>query len=80
MQAIPDTTKIVFNKVKIGFDVSMVAVSLAVCLLVLRELGSVGVGTIITSVLVGAILGVVNQWFGAKRDQLLFRSQISKNA
>lgn len=80
MQAIPDTTKIVFNKVKIGFDVSMVAVSLAACLLVLRELGSVGVGTIITSVLVGAILGVVNQWFGAKRDQLLFRSQISKNA
>lgn len=80
MQAISDATKIVFNKVKIGFDVSMVAVSLAACLLVLRELGSVGVGTIITSVLVGAVLGVVIQWFGAKRDQLLFRSQISKNA
>ena len=80
MQAISDTTKIVFNKVKIGSDVSMVAVSLAACLLVLRELGSVGVGTIITSVLVGAVLGVVNQWFGAKSDQLLFRSQISKNA
>ena len=80
MQAISDTTKVVFNKVKIGFDVSMVVVSLAACLLVLRELGSVGVGTIITSVLVGAVLGVVNQWFGEKRDQLLFRSQISKNA
>lgn len=80
MQAISDTTKVVFNKVKIGFDVSMVVVSLAACLLVLRELGSVGVGTIITSVLVGAVLGVVNQWFGEKRDRLLFRSQISKNA
>ena len=80
MQAISDTTKVVFNKVKIGFDVSMVAVSLVACLLVLRELGSVGVGTIITSVLVGAVLGVINQWFGEKRDTLLFRSQISKNA
>lgn len=80
MQAISDTTKVVFNKVKIGFDISMVVVSLAACLLVLRELGSVGVGTIITSVLVGAVLGVVNQWFGEKRDRLLFRSQISKNA
>lgn len=80
MQAISDTTEVVFNKVKIGFDVSMVVVSLAACLLVLRELGSVGVGTIITSVLVGAVLGVVNQWFGEKRDRLLFRSQISKNA
>ena len=80
MQAISDTTEVVFNKVKIGFDVSMVVVSMAACLLVLRELGSVGVGTIITSVLVGAVLGVVNQWFGEKRDRLLFRSQISKNA
>lgn len=71
MQAISEKTNIAFNKVKIGFDVSMVLVSLISCILVLKALGSVGMGTIVAAVLVGTVLGVVTKMFGAKRDYLL---------
>lgn len=71
MKAISDVTHIVFSNVKIAFDVSMVAVSMISCLLVLHALGSVGIGTILAAVLVGTILGRLNQWFGTWRDALL---------
>ena len=71
MKAVSDVTHIPFNKVKIAFDVTMVAISLISCLIVLRTLGSVGIGTVIAALLVGAILGVVTKFFGEKRDRLL---------
>lgn len=71
MQAIAEKTGIVFNRVKIGFDVTMVLVSLAACLIALHSMGSVGIGTVIAAVLVGAVLGVINRRFGEKRDRLL---------
>ena len=71
MKAVADATHIPFNKVKIAFDVTMVAISLISCLIVLRTLGSVGIGTVIAALLVGAILGVVTKFFGEKRDRLL---------
>lgn len=71
MKAVSDKTNIVFNKVKIGFDITMVVISLCSCLLALGKLGSVGAGTIIAAVLVGAVLGVINRLFGEKRDLIL---------
>ena len=71
MQAIAEKTNTVFNKVKIRFDVTMVSVSLIACLIALRKLGAVGIGTIIASVLVGSVLGIVTKLFGQKRDMLL---------
>lgn len=70
MQAIAEKTNTVFNKVKIRFDVTMVSVSLIACLIALRKLGAVGIGTIIASVLVGSVLGIVTKLFGQKRDML----------
>lgn len=49
----------------------MVSVSLIACLIALRKLGAVGIGTIIASVLVGSVLGIVTKLFGQKRDMLL---------
>lgn len=72
MQAVAIKTNILFNKVKIGFDVSMVTISLIACLLTLGRLGSVGIGTIIAAVLVGTILGFVTRLFGVKRDAILY--------
>lgn len=72
MQAVSIKTHILFNKVKIGFDVSMVTISLISCLLTLGRLGSVGVGTIIAAVLVGTVLGFVTRLFGVKRDKILY--------
>ena len=56
---------------KVGFDISMVIISLISCLVALGTLGSVGVGTIIAAVLVGSVLGVITGWFGEKRDKIL---------
>ncbi len=71
MKAVSDTTHIIFSKVKIGFDVSMVTISLIACLVVLKEFGAVGIGTVVAAVLVGAVLGVLTKLFGEKRDKLL---------
>lgn len=74
MKAISDTTHIEFSKVKIAFDVSMVAISTVVCLIMIHGLGSVGIGTIIAALLVGTVLGVITKLFGEKRDLLLAQS------
>lgn len=71
MQAIAENSNIAFNKVKIGFDVSMVSVSLISSIVVLKAFGSVGMGTVVAAVLVGTVLGAVTKAFGAKRDYLL---------
>ena len=69
IQAISDVSGIAFPKVKIGFDVSMVTISLAACLIFIKSLGSVGIGTIIAAVLVGTELGYITKWFGSLRDR-----------
>lgn len=74
MKAISDTANIEFSKVKICFDISMVLISLISCLAVLHRTGSVGVGTVIAAVLVGALLGVINRHFSSRRDALLKRA------
>lgn len=71
MKAISDKTQIVFSKVKVCFDISMVIISLCACLLILHRLGSVGIGTAVAAVLVGSILGVINKMFGEQRDRVL---------
>ena len=71
MQAVSDVSGIAFPKVKIGFDVSMVTVSLITCLIFIRSLGSVGIGTIIAAVLVGMELGYITKCFGELRDKWL---------
>lgn len=73
MKAISDKTGVVFSRVKIGFDLTMVLISLISCLVALHRLGSVGVGTIIAAVLVGINLGIVTKLFGKQRDKLLHR-------
>lgn len=73
MKAISDKTGVVFSRVKIGFDLTMVLISLISCLVALHRLGSVGVGTIIAAVLVGINFGIVTKLFGKQRDKLLHR-------
>lgn len=57
MQAFAEVTGIAFSKLKVAFDVSVVVISLAVCLIVTKSLGSVGIGTVLAAVLVGIVLG-----------------------
>ena len=71
MQAVSTVTHVEFSRVKICFDCSMVLLSAITCLAVLHTLGSVGIGTIIASVLVGTLVGIFTRAFGKQRDQLL---------
>lgn len=71
MQAVSDVTKIAFPKVKVSFDITMVVISLITCLLVLHNLGSVGVGTILAAILVGVVLGqIMRLWALHKKHSL----------
>lgn len=71
MQAISDVTGLAFNKVKITFDLTLVTISLVLCLIKLHSLGSVGLGTLIAAILVGLILGFYNRHFAEKRKEKL---------
>lgn len=71
MQTVSDLTGIPFPKVKISFDVSMVAISLVTCLIFIGGFGSVGIGTVIAAVMVGVVLGFITRCFGKQRDALL---------
>lgn len=71
MQAVSDVTGIVFHKVKVMFDITMVVISLITCLIALHSLGSVGIGTVLAAVLVGVVLGFITKLFGEKRKALL---------
>ena len=71
MHAVSRVTGVDFSKIKIGFDCTMVAISLTTCLFVIRGLGSVGIGTILAAVLVGTVHGAITKRFGALKDWLL---------
>ncbi len=71
IQAVADVSGIAFPKVKIGFDVSMVTISLITCLTFIKSFGSVGIGTIIAAVLVGLELWYITKYFGSMRDSWL---------
>ena len=60
-QAVSQVSGIEFSKVKTGFDVSVVTVSLITCLIFIKSLGSVGIGTVIAAVLVGTELGIISK-------------------
>jgi len=59
MAAISIVSGMPFEKVKICFDTSMVVISLIICLAMIRSLGSVGIGTIISAFLVGSTLKLI---------------------
>ena len=68
-KTISEVTGMAFSKAKVGLDVSFVVISLICCLIFIRSIGSVGVGTILASFLVGTVVGYLTKWFGEKRDR-----------
>ena len=68
-QAVSQVSGIEFSKVKIGFDVSVVTVSLITCLIFIKSLGSVGIGTVIAAVLVGTELGIISKLFEKRKKK-----------
>ena len=68
---VSELTRQPFSRMKVAFDVSMVSISLLVCLIALGTLGSVGIGTVIAALLVGTVLHLLERAFGRYRDRVL---------
>jgi len=76
MQAFAEVTGIAFPKLKVAFDVSVVLISLAVCLIVTKSFGSVGIGTVLAAVLVGIVLGnILKVWATIKKRKAFAKSE-----
>lgn len=71
MLAIAEVSKKPFSTIKILFDITMVAISLVTCLIIIHSFGSVGLGTIIAAVLVGTELKIITGALGKYRDKIL---------
>lgn len=68
MQAVADTLKMEFSKVKVVFDVTMVIISLVTCLIFLHTMGSVGIGTVIAALLVGVVIGWIKKLWSKRSN------------
>lgn len=66
MLAVSKVTNIKFSTVKLGFDITMVVISLISCLVLLHSLGSVGIGTVLAAILVGIELKLMTRIFGTE--------------
>ena len=76
MATIAQAAKVEFSKVKIGFDCTMVVISLISCLIGIGGLGSVGIGTAFGAVFVGIIMGKLNRSkLGEWRNRILHGEQ-----
>lgn len=76
MQAVSQKTGIAFPKVKVAFDTTMVLISGITCSLVLRGLGSVGAGTIISAILIGTILSFIMKLYRERLDEFLMINEV----
>ena len=53
-----------FHKIKICFDITNVVLAGTFCLIFIHTLGSVGIGTVIISIMLGTMVGVYSRWWG----------------
>ena len=68
--AITQVTKAKFASLKLIGDISMVIVSLVTCLVAIGQLGSIGLGTIVSALLVGNEVKILTKHFGEKLKKL----------
>ena len=66
-----------FHRIKIAFDVTSVIIALSCCLIFIRSLGSVGIGTVIIAIMLGTMVGVYSRAWG-KKLQGIFEKDAAK--
>ena len=71
MEALAVACKKPTGGTKVVFDIANVVLALILCLSVLGGFGSVGIGTVISALLLGTYLGFYNRRFGHLLDKLL---------
>ena len=71
MAAVAEACRKPTGPTKVVFDIANVIVALILCLSVMGSLGSVGIGTVISALLLGTYLGFYNRRFGHLLDKFL---------
>jgi len=64
-----------FHIIKIYFDVSSVIIGGAGCLIFIHSFGSVGIGTVIISIMLGTMVGVYSRAWGEKLKNIFARDK-----
>ncbi len=63
VSAISDVFQLKFSKVKNGFDLSMILVTVIMCILLHCPIYGIGIGTVISAVAVGRLISVWEKYF-----------------
>ena len=72
-----DITKIIYSKIKIGFDVTCLAITALMTCIILRHLDGFGIGTILAAFTMGKVIGMI----GDQMDRhVRFESFMTKGA
>lgn len=71
-QVISKKTKIDFGKAKVYFDCIVVLLSVVILLLNHKSLSALGIGTVLSAVLVGRIVFVINKKLKSKLENIIF--------
>ncbi|MBQ3403942.1 MAG: hypothetical protein IJG63_00790 [Oscillospiraceae bacterium] len=69
--AIAEVTPLEFSTLKIIGDSAMVLLSLATCLIMIKSFGSIGLGTVVSALLVGAEVKFFAKIFGARLKNII---------
>lgn len=64
-----------FHIIKICFDVTSVVIAGVFCLIFIRSLGSVGLGTVVISIMLGTMVGLYAKWWGKKLQGFFDKDQ-----
>ncbi len=64
-----------FHIIKIYFDVSSVIIGGAGCLIFIHSFGSVGLGTVVISIMLGTMVGVYSRAWGGKLKEIFERDK-----
>lgn len=62
VSAISDVFHIEFSKAKNGFDLSMILITVVLCLLLRQPIHGIGIGTVISAVVVGRLISIWEKW------------------
>ena len=71
-QAISKKAKVEFGKAKVYFDSSVVILSVAILLLNHKSLNTLGIGTVLSAILVGRIVLIINKKLKKKLESAIF--------
>lgn len=71
-QVISKKTKIDFGKAKVYFDCTVVLLSVTILLLNNKSLNALGIGTVLSAILVGRIVYIINKNLKKKLESIIF--------